>query len=451
MEKKNFVTRWLESSNAVMFNGYCILAAFSTYFCMYAFRKPFAAGEFAGKAGIALIPLLDYKTILIICQLIGYTLSKYIGIKVISEMGKTRRALAIISMIVFAELSLLGFALIPKPYNIICLFLNGIPLGMIWGLVFGFLEGRRSTEVLGVGLSASYIVASGVVKSVGRWVMSCGVPEVWMPAVSGLIFFPFMLIFVYMLRLIPYPTKEDEELRTARRPMGAKERKLFFNSFAPGLIALVVLYMFLTAYRDFRDNFAVELWSALGYGKTPSILTFSELPIAFGVMVVLALVMIIRNNKRALLFIHAIMLAGSLLIGLSTMAFEAGLIGPVSWMIAVGLGLYVGYVPYGCILFDRLIAYVGVVATAGFMIYVADALGYSASVFVLLYKNFGHPNLDWLNFFISFSYATAIVCSVSFVFSLVYFSQIDVAEKQKSLVLPEAREAEQILPASSEF
>ena len=59
---------------------------------------------------------------------------------------------------------------------------------MVWGLVFGFLEGRKLSELLGVGLSASYIVASGVVKSVGRWLVLEHGFRYWMPAIVGLIF-----------------------------------------------------------------------------------------------------------------------------------------------------------------------------------------------------------------------------------------------------------------------
>ena len=42
-----------------------------------------------------------------------------------------------------------------RPWNVAALFLNGLPLGLIWGLVFGFMEGRRTSEVLGAILCAS--------------------------------------------------------------------------------------------------------------------------------------------------------------------------------------------------------------------------------------------------------------------------------------------------------
>lgn len=423
------MTRWLATTTPVAFNSYCILAAFSTYFCMYAFRKPFSVGLFAGSAGLAWFPALDYKIALIVAQVLGYTLSKFIGIKVVSELPARRRAMALVALIGIAELALLAFAVVPKPWNIVFLFLNGIPLGMVWGLVFGFLEGRRSTELLGAGLSVSYIVASGAVKTVGRWVLALGVTEMWMPFVVGVLFFVPFLLFVQMLRCLPPPTPEDEAQRVRREPMNGAQRRAFFLMFAPGLVALTGLYMLLTAYRDFRDNFAREIWDALGFGGMPEIFTLSEIPIAVVVMVALALVMKVRNNQRGVAIIHGIMLAGALLIGLSTLAFQAGICSPVAWMILVGLGLYLAYVPYGCVLFDRLIACVSVVATAGFMIYVTDAFGYLGSVLLLLYKNFGQPTLSWLDFFIWFSYTTSILCSAAFLFSLWYFRSSALARK----------------------
>ena len=49
------------------------------------------------------------------------------------------------------------------------MFINGLPLGMVFGLVMAYLEGRRQTEMLAAVLCASFIVSSGFVKSVGKW------------------------------------------------------------------------------------------------------------------------------------------------------------------------------------------------------------------------------------------------------------------------------------------
>ena len=115
-------------------------AAFCTYFCMYAFRKPFTAATFDGQQvfGTAL------KTVLVISQLAGYMLSKFIGIKVVSEALPERRAITIVGLIAVAQTALVGFAFLPLQLKFLMMFLNGLPLGMVFGLVLSFLEGRRT-------------------------------------------------------------------------------------------------------------------------------------------------------------------------------------------------------------------------------------------------------------------------------------------------------------------
>ena len=403
---------------------WAMTAAFSTYFCMYAFRKPFAVGNYDGVALIPGLPEMDLKILYILAQVMGYAASKFLGIKVVSEMASADRARAIGAFIAVAWLALLLFAVLPAPWCALALVLNGLPLGMIWGLVFGFLEGRIVSDLLGAGLCASFIVASGFVKSVGKWIMGAGVPEAWMPFATGAVFLPPLGVCLWMLSQIPDPTEDDVAERTERKPMDAADRRAFFGEHAMGLTLLVVGYVLLTAYRDFRDNFAVEIWDALGYADEPAILTTAELPVAFGSLFAVALLVRIKSNRRALMAVHGLMLAGAALTGVSTLMHDAGLISPAVWMGSVGIGLYLGYVPVNCVLFDRLIAVVGRAATAGFLIYVADASGYVGSVALLLYKNFGQPTLSWLDFFTAFSYAMAVFCAVCFALSAAYFHRL---------------------------
>ena len=423
----------LNEAHPVVFGLYAIVAAFMVYFCMYAYRKPYSVAEFQSDSlSIRFLSdnfdffksFIPYKTVLIISQVMGYTLSKFYGIKFISEIEGNKRGRAIIALILIAQFSLLGFALAPQPYNIIFLFINGLPLGMIWGLVFGYLEGRRFTEALGAGLSASYIVASGAVKSIGQWILDMGYSEFWMPFIVGLIFFPVILSFVGMLKLLPPPTKEDQELRTERKPMYANDRSRFFMTFAPGLISLTFLYVFLTAYRDFRDNFAKEIWKDMGVKADPILFTASEVPILVGVLVILGILFTIKNNRLAMKTLFWIMISGSALIGIAALTFSLGIISPIWFMILVGMGLYMAYVPYGCILFDRLIATVGFVGTAGFMIYVTDAFGYLGSVALMLYKDLFKHSLNWVEFFVGVSYVTSIVSVGCFSMALVYFLRV---------------------------
>jgi len=61
------------------------------------------------------------------------------------------------------------------------------------------------------------------------------------------------------------------------------------------------------------------------------------------------------------------------------------------------------------------------VATAGFLIYVADASGYLGSVALLLWRNFGGFKLDWLQFFTLSAYATSLVGAVLTALAALYF------------------------------
>jgi hypothetical protein len=375
------VTQWLRGTNGFLFSLYATLAAFCLYTCIFAFRKTYTVGTFEGIAFLG----VSYKSWMVISQVIGYGLAKFAGIKLISELKSTFRVKGIVIMVTVAGLSWLFFAITPPPYNIAFLFMNGLPLGMGWGLVFSYLEGRRFTEVLGAGVSVSFIFSSGFAKSVGGFVMKFwGVSEYWMPFVSACIFLLPLLFFLWMLNQVPPPNALDEELRTKRQPMNREERKKFLTMFAPGLILLILTYTMLTAFRDFRDNFSAEVWKTLGYGNSPEIFTKTETPVTIAILIIMGSIMFIRSNRNAFLINQAIILCGMLLVGIATFLFDRDLINEVPWMIMLGMGLYLGYVPFNSILFDRMIATFKYVSTVGFLIYLADAFGYLGSIGVLL-------------------------------------------------------------------
>lgn len=414
----NFIKQKLSTSNGFVLSLYATLAAFCTYSCMYAFRKPFSA---AGFGDVDDMWGLKFKSILVISQAIGYMVSKFIGIKVVSEMGKNNRALGILLLVGIAELALLGFAVVPNNFKLAFLFLNGLPLGMVWGLVFSFLEGRKWTEVMGAGLCASFAFASGFVKTVAANLMLMGVSEFWMPVATGGVFFLPLVFFVWMLSNVPEPTKEDEALRTKREPMNAAQRWSFFKTFAPGLILLVITYMFLTAFRDFRDNFMVEILNALGFEKKPEIFTQTEIPVTLGVLALLGFIMFIKDNKKALMINHLVIAAGCLITGLSAFAYHSGWLSPVTWIMLSGFGAYTAYIPFNCILFERLIAAFKYVSNAGFLIYVADSFGYLCSVGVLFYKDFFLSEVSWLSLFTNACYLIAVFGTLFTLLALGYF------------------------------
>lgn len=398
----------------------CILGAFITYCSMYAFRKPFTAAMFEGLS----LWGVHYKIILVITQVLGYMLSKFIGIKLVSEMPTNKRILSILILIGISWASLFLFAIVPYPYNFIFLFFNGLPLGMIWGIVFAFLEGRKNTELLGAAMSVSFVVASGLVKGIGRYLIdNFGVSEFWMPFVTGLLFVPPLFLGIFLLEKIPPPNASDISHRTERIPMDKNQRWIFFKSFSVGIVLMVSIYTALTIFRDLRDNFAVELWTLLGYRDVPKALVFSEIPIAIGVFMIIAAMMYIKNNGTAFYANLLIILLGGVLLVLVTFLFNAQMLSPVYWMVLAGFAMYLSYISYHTMLFERWIALFRYRSNIGFLMYLADAFGYLGSVGILFYKNFGSKKEDWLSFILSISYIVGITTILLVLIAFFYFKK----------------------------
>lgn len=397
---------------------WCMVAAFGTYACMYGFRKPFTAGSYDPAVfGVG------FKTLLVTSQVLGYTLSKFIGIKVIAEMVPAQRAWTLLGLIAVAEVALVGFALMPPPYSAVFLFLNGLPLGMVFGLVLGFLEGRRLTEAFVAGLCASFILADGFTKSMGATLLAAGVSERWMPAVCGLLFALPLMGFVAMLQQIPRPSAEDEAARSARLPMDAGVRRQFFRKYAPGLLLITLAYLLITILRSLRADFAPELWRSLGTTGQPAVFTRSELWVALGVVVINGLACRIRDNRTAFLGSLALSGLGLLVLAGALAAFQWGRLPGFAFMVTVGLGLYIPYVAVHATVFERLIALTRERGNIGYLMYVADAAGYLGYVAVMLGRRVWSGEGDFLTFFTRISWVSAWVGLVALILAAAFFAR----------------------------
>jgi hypothetical protein len=394
-------------------------SAFGAYTSMYAFRKAFSAGTFSEHQYLN----VDYKVWLVIAQILGYTLSKFYGIRFISEVKGRKPGLMILMLVGISWLALLGFAMVPAPYNIIFLFINGFPLGLIWGLVFSYLEGRKSTEFMAAVLSISFIFGSGFVKTVGQTLIHVyHVSEFNMPFLTGALFVIPIIFFVLLLEFMPSQTSEDKLLRAERSPMNTAERKSFILRFRPGILLTILIYVLLTIMRDIRDNFEVEIWNSLGV-KDRTIYAKIDTRISIMVLIAMSLLILVKNNLKAFGIIHGLIIVGCLLVGGSTMMFTAQMIDPISWMTVTGLGLYLGYVSYNAIFFERMIATFKYKSNVGFVMYVADSMGYLGSISVLVMKELVKPNISWGIFFRNGVMIVSIVGAIGGILSLLYFFQ----------------------------
>lgn len=420
MWQSQYLRRRFEKATPAVFVLMAGLVAFTAYGCVYAFRKPFTAASFEGL----FIGGVHYKIAIVIAQVAGYALSKFIGIRIIATLQHAQRAGVLLGLIAVAAFSLLGFALSPPAWGIFWMFLNGLPLGMAWGVVFSYVEGRRVTEMLAALLCINFIVSSGFVKTVGKWLLvNAHISAFWMPFTAGMIFLPLLLVCVWLLEHLPPPSDSDQLARSPRSSMNREQRLSLFRRYWPGLILLVVVYLSLTVVRDVRDNFAVEIWTELGHGNQPSILTTAEIPIALLVLAGVGLLALVKNNFKALWLYHGLLIGGAILLLVATVLFQRGLLSPVLWMILSGIGIIFPYILFNGLIFDRILAAFREKGNVGFLMYIADAIGYLGSVAVLLWRNFGEGEMSWVSFFIGLCYACGLLMAMATVLSWWYLKR----------------------------
>ena len=382
------------------------ITAFFTYMCFYPFRRAYTAATYEELAFFG----VNFKILIITAQVLGFAVSKGLGIKYVSEMLPQNRSRNLLIMISLSWICYLFFALTPAPYNLIFIFMASLPLGMVYGTILGFLEGRKTTDLLVAVLTASFIMGSGFAKSIGKWVMNTlEVSQFWMPFVAGGIMIVPFGICVWLMGQIPAPTEEDKQNRTERKPMQKADRKAFIKEFALSMTIFVVSYVLLTTFREFRDNFTPEIWKLLGYGDNSAIFTQTETPIAIIVLLIMAAMRWVQNNYKAFVIIQLLMLAGGVLIGVSTLLYQQKFLSPVAWLTILGLGVYMAYAMCNSLYFERMIAAFKKSGTVGFLITFADYYAYFGSVLVLFYKNFFQKSINYLDFFIILSYCISVV------------------------------------------
>jgi MFS family permease len=395
------------------------VVSFLTYTMVYGFRKGFTVCSFEGMQYLG----ISYKVWLVISQVLGYACSKFYGIRFISELKNIGRGKIILLLVGISWAGLLLFAIIPAPWNILFMFINGFPLGIIWGILFSYIEGRRTTDFIGAALSVSFIFSSGFVKTTAGFIMQqTELSEFWLPFFTGLVFSVPLLISVYMLERISPPSQDDILNRSVREPMPAQRRREFVKMFLPGLIACIGIYVFATVFRDLRDNFMADMLKENGYGMQPALFTKTEIPVTLILLVLMGSMTLVKNNIKALIYTHYIIVAGFIMTGITALLFINGTISAIWWLTFTGLGLYTVYIPFNCIFFERLIASFRFPGNVGFLIYVADSFGYLGSVGVLITKEVLKVKLQWTTYY---SHGVVILSAFGLagaILSLIYFA-----------------------------
>lgn len=387
--------------------------ALLSYSLVYALRKPFTAAEFEGLKVMG----MDYKIVVSIIQLIGYVCAKLFGIKYISELKPQNRLKFIIGSAALSEASLLAFGLLPIPFNIVALFFNGLSLGCMWGVIFSFLEGRRTTDILASIMGVSMALSSGVAKSMGLYALNeLQVSEFWMPALVGALAFPLLCFMGWMMTRFPRPTAVDVAARSVRVTLNGRQRWALFQEYMPLLLLLFIANLLLTVQRDIKEDFIVCIIDV----STISSWLFAKLD-AIATLVLLgifALLAFCDNHLRVLCALLGLSTAGmAVLSGLGTGSIQ---VSTTVWLFLQTICIDIAYLSFQTIFFERFIACFKVKGNVGFFIITIDFIGYLGTLALLLFKEMKASDMDWSVFYDQMSMLVGAACCIAFAGSCIY-------------------------------
>ena len=384
-------------------------AALLSYSLVYALRKPYTAASFEGLSLMG----IDYKVAVTTIQILGYVIAKFFGIKIISELKKENRFRFFVGSAVLAEISLLLFGMFDAPFNAFAMFLNGLSLGCMWGIIFSFIEGRKITDILASLLGVSMVFSSGLSKSVGLFVINdLGIDQFWMPAIIGGVALPLLVFMGYMLKKLPRPTEEDIALRNERVVLDSKGRKSLFLKYAPILTLLFVANFMLLVFRDVNEDFLVYILdmsnqSSWMFARVDTVVTLIVLGI-------LGLFMFCKSNIRVLLSLIFIVVAACLVMTYVSFNYAVLDLEPVVWLFIESLSLYIAYLTFQTIFFDRFIACFRIKGNVGFFIAMIDFIGYMGTVTLLFTKELFAVDVEWFAMFNHIAGFVGAVCAVLF-------------------------------------
>ncbi|MBW9202316.1 hypothetical protein EVD33_05095 [Bacteroidales bacterium SW292] len=384
-------------------------AALLSYSLVYALRKPYTAASFEGLTFLG----SDYKVAVTTIQILGYVIAKFFGIKIISELKKENRFRFFVGSAVLAEAALIGFGLLPAPWNVAAMFLNGLSLGCMWGVIFSFIEGRKVTDILASLLGVSMVFSSGLAKSFGLFAMNdLHIDQFWMPAVIGGIALPLLVFMGYLMKCLPPPTAEDIALRNERVTLDGKGRKALFRKYAPILSLLFVGNFMLLMLRDIKEDFLVNILDMSGqsswmFARVDTIVTL----IILGIF---ALFTFCRSNIKALICLMCLVVTGCATMTYVSYHYDTLHLEPVAWLFVQSLSLYIAYLTFQTIFFDRFIACFRIKGNVGFFIAMIDFIGYLGTVTLLSTKEMLNIDIEWFALFNHIAFAVGAICTLLF-------------------------------------
>ena len=136
----------------------------------------------------------------------------------------------------------------------------------------------------------------------------------------------------------------------------------------PFLSIILVANFLLVALRDIKEDFLVKIFDVTGSGYSSWIFAQLDSIVTLIILIIFGLMVFVRNNMRVLLILLSLVILGMLTMSFISLRYEALQLSPVVWLFIQSLCLYLAYLCFQTIFFDRFIACFRIRGNVGFFI-----------------------------------------------------------------------------------
>ena len=112
---------------------------------------------------------------------------------------------------------------------------------------------------------------------------------------------------------------------------------------------------------------------------------------------------------------------GFMIVLKAVIGYQTGLISPMVFMVLLGLGMYIPYVAFHTTVFERMLAVFRETGNIGYLLYLADAVGYLGYIGVMVLGNTSAGEIDFLDLLIWTSVVVSLASTLITGGLLVYY------------------------------
>ena len=181
--------------------------------------------------------------------------------------------------------------------------------------------------------------------------------------------------------------------------------------------------LFITVLQDIKEDFLVKILDVNTHNYSSWLFARVDGIVTVIILIIFGSMSLIKSNIKVLFLLLFLVMGGAATLSFVAFRYYELQLSPLAWLFIQSLCLYISYLSFQTIFFDRFIACFKIRGNVGFFIATIDFIGYTGTVLVLVAKEFFNPDINWLEFYNLLSGYVGVICFIVFLCSVIYLVQ----------------------------